>query len=148
MFKNSFFIKIKIILLIIIFIYFNYFNYLIINNKINRQKALRKFKEEEDVPVILISLKAGACGLNLTEAEVVFILDPWWNPQIEQQAIDRVYRIGQTKPVTVYKFIVKDSIEERLLSIQEKKLKISNIVLGDNQTARTLTKDDLISLFE
>src|SRR5690606_39085570 len=79
-----------------------------------REKAIRKFQDEEDCRVFLISLKAGGVGLNLTAADYVYIVDPWWNPAVEQQAIDRTHRIGQTKNIFAYRMICKDTIEDKI----------------------------------
>ena len=85
-----------------------------------------RFQSGKGAPVFLISLKAGGTGLNLTMADYVFHLDPWWNPSAENQASDRAYRIGQTKTVFVYKMITRDSIEERVLELQQKKQHLMN----------------------
>merc|ERR1712159_888017 len=86
-----------------------------------KRSVLRVFKTDPTVTVILMSLKAGGEGLNLQEASNVFILDPWWNPAVELQAIQRAHRIGQTRPVCGIRFITKNSIEERMDQLQEKK---------------------------
>lgn len=100
-----------------------------------------------DVPVFLISLKAGGTGLNLTGADVVIHYDPWWNAAAQNQATDRTHRIGQTKIVTVYKLIVKDSIEEKIQQMQEKKLALAeNIISPDYSSLGTLNKEDLLAL--
>jgi SNF2 family DNA or RNA helicase len=88
-------------------------------------KLLNVSRKMNKTKVFLISIKAGGVGLNLTEADYVFILDPWWNPAVEQQAIDRTHRIGQTKNVFIYKFITKDSVEEKILALQQRKLECS-----------------------
>jgi non-specific serine/threonine protein kinase len=87
----------------------------------HREEEVRRFQEDDNCRLFLISLKAGGTGLNLTAAEYVFILDPWWNPAVENQAIDRTYRIGQNKPVFAYKLLAKDTIEEKILKLQQKK---------------------------
>src|SRR5690606_35519042 len=86
-----------------------------------REKAIHQFQNEPDCRVFLISLKAGGIGLNLTAADYVYIVDPWWNPAVEQQAIDRTHRIGQTKNIFAYRLICKDTIEEKMLILQERK---------------------------
>jgi SNF2 family DNA or RNA helicase len=91
-----------------------------------REAQLEKFKNNSDCRVLLISLKCGSLGLNLTVANVVILLDIWWNPAIEDQAIDRVHRIGQDKPVKVYKFLIKDTVEDNIIRLQDKKV-ISNL---------------------
>ena len=80
-----------------------------------------EFQSEAGPPVMLISLKAGGTGLNLTAADHVFLLDPWWNPAVEDQAADRAHRIGQERPVLVYRLVAKDTVEERILALQAKK---------------------------
>ncbi|VAW29403.1 Snf2 family helicase, partial [hydrothermal vent metagenome] len=88
----------------------------------NRQAEVERFQENDDVKIFLISIKAGGLGLNLTEADYVFLLDPWWNPAVEAQAIDRAHRIGQKKKVFTYKFITKNTVEEKILELQSRKL--------------------------
>ncbi len=108
-----------------------------------RQKQVEKFQNDEDCPIFLISLKAGGFGLNLTAAEYVFIMDPWWNPAIEKQAIDRAYRIGQTKNVFSYKFISKNTIEERIVQLQQKKSAIADdIIQSEESFVKSLEFDD------
>ena len=98
--------------------------------------------------MLLISLKAGNAGLNLTAADYVFLFDPWWNTAVEQQAIDRTHRIGQTKKVFAYKMICKDSIEERIIQLQERKKKLSDELIGEeNGFVKSLTEDDIRFLF-
>jgi SNF2 family DNA or RNA helicase len=110
----------------------------------NRGEIVKKFQEDEKTRVFLISIKAGGVGLNLTEADYVFILDPWWNPAIEQQAIDRTHRIGQTKNVFIYKFITKDSVEEKILALQQRKLKISSALITTEESfIKSLSPEDI-----
>lgn len=112
-----------------------------------RQKEVEKFQTQEDFKVFLISLKAGGFGLNLTAAEYVFILDPWWNPAIEKQAIDRAYRIGQTKNVFSYKFISKNTIEERIVQLQQKKSAIAeDIIQVEEGFVKSLDLEDFMFL--
>ena len=87
--------------------------------------------QQGQTPVFLVSLKAGGVGLNLTAADTVIHIDPWWNPAVEQQASARAHRIGQTRPVTVYRLVVAGSIEERLLALQARKAALAEAVLGD-----------------
>lgn len=95
----------------------------------------------------MISIKAGGVGLNLVEADYVFILDPWWNPAVEQQAIDRSHRIGQTKNVFIYKFITKDSVEEKILALQDRKKTIANqLITTEESFVKSLTADDIKEL--
>jgi SNF2 family DNA or RNA helicase len=110
----------------------------------NRAEAVRRFQEDPDCPLFLISLKAGGHGLNLTAAEYVFILDPWWNPAVEAQAVDRAHRIGQTRRVFAYRLISKDTVEDKILQLQEDKRGLADaIVSADNSILRSLTPDDL-----
>ena len=115
----------------------------------DREKVVNNFNENKKIRVFLISLKAGGVGLNLTSASNVFIYDPWWNPQVENQAIDRAHRIGQKKTVNVYKFITKNSIEEKILKLQERKADLfENIVKDDSSFIKNLEWEDLLELFE
>ncbi|KAJ1630699.1 P-loop containing nucleoside triphosphate hydrolase protein, partial [Pavlovales sp. CCMP2436] len=86
-----------------------------------REEAIRSFSTDDSVRVFLISLQAGGVGLNLVAADTVFLLDPWWNPAVEEQAIDRVHRIGQTRAVTVKRVVMRESVEQRILQLQERK---------------------------
>ena len=113
----------------------------------DRQAQVEQFQEDSNIQVFLISLKAGGVGLNLTAAEYVFILDPWWNPAVENQAIDRSHRIGQKKTVFYYKFITKNTIEEKILKLQEKKARLSrDIVTVEDEVYKQLGKEDLEGL--
>jgi non-specific serine/threonine protein kinase len=97
--------------------------------------------------VFLISLKAGNTGLNLTAADYVYIVDPWWNPAVEQQAIDRTHRIGQTKNIFAYRLICRNTIEEKMIQLQERKRALANdLVADDGAIIKRLTKDDLLFL--
>ena len=110
----------------------------------DRQAKVERFQNDPDCPIFLISLKAGGLGLNLTAAEYVFLLDPWWNPAVESQAIDRAHRIGQTKPVFAYRLIAQDTIEEKVLQLQQTKRDLADsIITADNSVIRDLTRDDL-----
>ncbi|HTO14310.1 MAG TPA: SNF2-related protein [Edaphocola sp.] len=109
-----------------------------------RQKAIKQFQEEDSTRVFLISLKAGGVGLNLTAADYVYIVDPWWNPAVEQQAIDRTHRIGQTKSIFAYRMICKDTIEEKIMLLQERKLNlVKDLIADDSAFFKQLTKDDI-----
>ena len=113
-----------------------------------REKAITEFQNNHDCRVFLISLKAGGIGLNLTAADYVYIVDPWWNPAVEQQAIDRTHRIGQTKNIFAYRLICKDTLEEKMLQLQEQKRALANdLVSDDNAFMKRLTKDDIAFLF-
>ncbi len=114
----------------------------------DRQKAVAEFQENDEVKIFLISLKAGGVGLNLTAADYVYMVDPWWNPATEQQAIDRTHRIGQKKSVFAYKLICKDSIEEKILQLQQKKKSLSaDLISDENGFVKKLTKEDVTYLF-
>ena len=113
----------------------------------DREKAIQQFQNEEKCRVFLISLKAGGIGLNLTAADYVYIVDPWWNPAVEQQAIDRTHRIGQTKNIFAYRLICKDTIEEKMLLLQERKRALaSELVADDSAFMKRLTRDDIAFL--
>jgi superfamily II DNA or RNA helicase len=112
----------------------------------DRDSVIEKFKSGE-VNIFLISLKAGGVGLNLTEADTVIHYDPWWNPAVEEQATDRAYRIGQDKQVFVYKLIVENSVEEKILGLQEQKRKLTNAMIEDSQEKFQLSQDDIRELF-
>jgi len=108
-----------------------------------RERSVHDFQEQEDVRFFFISLKAGGVGLNLTAADYVFILDPWWNPFAEKQAIARAHRIGQDKKVTVIRYIAKDTIEEKILALQEKKKTLSDEVINFKEESLDLERNDL-----
>jgi non-specific serine/threonine protein kinase len=115
----------------------------------HRQAHVDVFQNDPSFPFFLISLKAGGVGLNLTAAEYVIHLDPWWNPAVEMQASDRAHRIGQDKPVFVYKIITRGTVEEKILQLQEKKRAlVNNIISSEASFFKSLTKDDVKSLFE
>ena len=110
----------------------------------NRGDVVKRFQDDEKTRVFLISIKAGGVGLNLTEADYVFILDPWWNPAIEQQAIDRTHRIGQTKNVFIYKFITKDTVEEKILALQQRKLSVARALITTEESfIKSLSANDI-----
>jgi SNF2 family DNA or RNA helicase len=112
----------------------------------DREAVVKEFQSENGPPVLLISLKAGGTGLNLTAADHVFLLDPWWNPAVEDQAKDRAHRIGQERPVMVYRMVAKDTVEERILALQEKKRALVEVALGEGGSAGGLTREDLLEL--
>ncbi len=114
----------------------------------NRSAVVDEFQSEDGPPILLASLKAGGVGLNLTAADHVFILDPWWNPFVEDQAADRTHRIGQTRPVSIYRLVTADTVEERVLALQDKKREIASAALGDSAQASALTRADLLALLE
>ena len=127
-------------------------------NERNKRKVFKKkfvvvaaivdrFQEDENIPVFLISLKAGGTGLNLTGADVVVHFDPWWNPAAEAQATDRAHRIGQKKQVTVYKLITSGTVEEKVLDLQREKRKLLEQVFEESEVANlSLSVDDLRQL--
>ncbi len=114
----------------------------------NRAEVVRAFQEDDNASVFLLSLKAGGSGLNLTAASYVILYDPWWNPAVEAQAIDRAHRIGQTQPVMAYRMITKGTIEEKILTLQQKKQMMSANVLGEGGFSRALDRDDFAYLFD
>jgi SNF2 family DNA or RNA helicase len=109
-----------------------------------RKEHVERFQNDPSVGVFLISLKAGGLGLNLTAADYVFILDPWWNPAVEAQAIDRAHRIGQNRQVFAYRLICRDTVEEKIAALQEQKKDLADAILqADNNLIRDLTAEDL-----
>lgn len=119
-------------------------------NRASRHEAMTAFRVDPHVTVFLISLKAGGVGLNLTSGSRVFILEPYWNPATESQAIDRVHRLGQTRPVKAVHLIVKNSIEERMLALQKHKMELARLTFnepdeeeqGTNRKRKRISKDD------
>eukprot|EP00041_Stephanoeca_diplocostata_P035931 m.1285333 g.1285333 ORF g.1285333 m.1285333 type:complete len:982 (-) comp24780_c0_seq32:2645-5590(-) len=113
-----------------------------------RATVLERFTQRDEIRVLLLTMRVGGVGLNLTAASHVILLDPWWNPAVEEQAIDRVHRIGQTKRVTVKRFVVRDSIEERILELQERKRHLARVAMGKSEHDRRQGRvDDLKLLF-
>jgi non-specific serine/threonine protein kinase len=114
----------------------------------DREKAIQRFQQDDTIRVFLISLKAGGVGLNLTAADYVYIMDPWWNPAVEQQAIDRTHRIGQTKNIFAYRMICKDTIEDKILQLQDRKRALAkDIIADDTGFVKSLTREDVEYLF-
>jgi len=111
-----------------------------------RDRIVESFQTDSELSLFLISLKAGGVGLNLTAADHVFLLDPWWNPAVEDQAADRVHRIGQDRPVMVYRLVAADTVEERILDLQERKRAIADAATGGGVGAPTLSRDELLDL--
>ncbi|MDX2038182.1 MAG: SNF2-related protein [Isosphaeraceae bacterium] len=110
----------------------------------NRAERVERFQNDPSIPIFLISLKAGGLGLNLTAAGYVYLLDPWWNPAVEAQAIDRSHRIGQTQHVFAYRLICSDTVEQKILDLQSKKRDLADAILNaDNRMLSNLTRDDL-----
>jgi SNF2 family DNA or RNA helicase len=115
----------------------------------NRMELVDRFQNEDHEKVFLISLKAGGVGLNLTAAEYVFMLDPWWNPAIEAQAVDRAHRIGQVNTVFSYKFISKNTVEEKILDLQNTKKQLFNDLITEEEGfMKSLSEKDILSLLE
>src|SRR5262249_33278881 len=110
----------------------------------NRAARVERFQTDPSCPIFLISLKAGGLGLNLTAAEYVYLLDPWWNPAVEAQAIDRSHRIGQTQRVFAYRLVCRDTVEEKILELEQKERDLADAILNaDNRLIQNLTREDL-----
>jgi len=114
----------------------------------NRETVISNFQNNDDNKVFLISIKAGGTGLNLTEADYVFILDPWWNPAVEKQAVNRAHRIGQKRNVIVYKYITENSVEEKILNLQKSKSELADLVVTGENTLGKMTNKMISDLFE
>ncbi len=115
----------------------------------DRSSKVEAFQTKNEIRVFLISLKAGGTGLNLTEADYVYLVDPWWNPAVENQAIDRCYRIGQNKNVVAVRLISPDTIEEKIMKLQESKKELVNdLIKTDESVLKSLSRDDLMELFD
>jgi hypothetical protein len=112
----------------------------------DRAGVTAAFQSDDGPPVMLVSLKAGGSGLNLTAADHVFLCDLWWNPAVEDQAADRAHRIGQERPVTIYRLVTTETVEERILALQAQKRGLVDAALGDPSLAAALTKEDLLAL--
>jgi SNF2 family DNA or RNA helicase len=111
---------------------------------VDRQARVERFQQDPGCRLFLISLKAGGVGLNLTAADYVFILDPWWNPAVEAQAVDRTHRIGQERQVFAYRLIARDTVEEKVLQLQETKRNLADAIIGaENSLIRDLTREDI-----
>jgi len=114
----------------------------------DRGAVVREFQEDSGPPVLIVSLKAGGTGINLTAADHVFLLDPWWNPAVEEQAADRTHRFGQKRPVMVYRMVSKDTVEEGILALQERKRRIADVALGEAGQAGGITREELLALLD
>ncbi|MBW2292368.1 MAG: SWF/SNF helicase family protein, partial [Deltaproteobacteria bacterium] len=112
----------------------------------DRGAVVHRFQADDGPPVMLVSLKAGGTGLNLTAADHLFLLDPWWNPAVEDQAAGRAHRIGQTKPVVVHRLVARNTVEEGILDLHARKRALSEVALGAGDAASGLTRDDLLAL--
>lgn len=113
-----------------------------------RQRSVETFQQDVDTPIFFISLKAGGTGLNLTAADYVFILDPWWNPFAEKQAIARAHRIGQTNPVTVVRFIAKNTLEEKIIQLQKRKKELSDSIMHFDEHKLPLDREDIAYILD
>ncbi|HAQ18708.1 MAG TPA: SNF family helicase [Prolixibacteraceae bacterium] len=120
---------------------------LLTGKTLNREEVIRQFQEDRDNHIFLISLKAGGVGLNLTSADYVFIIDPWWNPAAENQALSRAHRIGQDKKVFVYRFISENSIEEKIQTLKSKKSALAEKFISSNNPLNVISEDEILSLF-
>lgn len=114
----------------------------------NREAVISEFQNNDDNKVFLISIKAGGTGLNLTEADYVFILDPWWNPAVEKQAVNRAHRIGQKRNVMVYKYITENSVEEKILNLQKSKSELADLLVPGDNVLGKMTKEMISDLLE
>jgi SNF2 family DNA or RNA helicase len=113
----------------------------------NRQALVRSFQTDPDIKAFIMTLKTGGTGINLTAADYIFIMDPWWNSAAESQAIDRSHRIGQTNPVFCYRLIARDTIEERIQELQNRKKDLAGALLSDDAGAlKSLGADDIAFL--
>ncbi len=112
----------------------------------DRASVVRSFQDEAGPPIMLVSLRAGGIGLNLTAADHIFLLDPWWNPAVEDQAADRAHRLGQTRPVLVYRLVAQDTVEERILALQERKRALAGAALDGADHATAITREELLAL--
>jgi SNF2 family DNA or RNA helicase len=113
-----------------------------------RERIIKKFQEDHDIHLFFISIKTGGFGLNLTSADYVFILDPWWNPAVEDQALSRAHRMGQKKKVFVYRFIAKDTLEEKIHQLQERKSQLAENFINNNNPLKAGDKEELLKLLE
>jgi DNA repair protein RAD5 len=112
-----------------------------------RCETLTRFGGDPNVPVLLLSLRAGGVGLNLVAAQTLYLLDPWWNPAVEEQAINRIHRIGQRYPVSVKRFLMERSVEERILELQKRKEALVKGALAQGEDAKAMRVEDLKELF-
>ena len=116
-------------------------------SKIDRRLRVESFQNDE-TSVFLLSLKAGGLGLNLTKADIVILYDPWWNSAAEEQAMDRSYRMGQEKPVEVYRLIASSSVEEKILELQQRKIGLSSVLGDGSDSLGEMTEEEWLSLFD
>ena len=127
-----------------------YYRYLHGKVRLNKRKQIiDEFNKNRDIKVFLVSLKSGGTALNLTGADYVVILDPWWNPAVEQQAIDRAYRIGQLRDVFAYRILVENSIEEKIKKLQEEKKElVDSLISEESSMIKKLDQNEIINLFD
>ena len=118
-------------------------HHMLTGKTVRREEVVARFEGDERPSVFLVSLKAGGTGLNLTAASYVVLFDPWWNPAVEAQAIDRTHRIGQTRTVIAYRLLTLGTLEEKIWELQQRKAALARDVLGEDGFARTLTRGDL-----
>ena len=114
----------------------------------DRQARVQRFQEDADCRLFLVSLKAGGQGLNLTAADYIYILDPWWNPAAEDQAADRAHRIGQQNPVFIHRLVARNSVEDKIIQLQKRKKALAEGILSASDAAADLTKDDILDLLK
>ncbi|NDD91524.1 DEAD/DEAH box helicase, partial [bacterium] len=116
----------------------------------DRSSVVEQFQSPDGPPVMLLSLKAGGVGLTLTAADYVFLMDSWWNPAVEEQAADRVHRIGQDKPVLICRLVTRDTVEEKILALQQRKKDLADAVIGNTGSASSsvISRDDLLFLLQ
>lgn len=114
----------------------------------DREKIVREFQADGGPSVMLISLKAGGTGLTLTAADHIFLMDPWWNPSVENQAADRAHRIGQTNPVLIHRLVAQNTLEEKIVSLQQSKLALASSLLGETEVSKALTRETLLELLD
>lgn len=117
-------------------------------NTVKRKEVIMQFRQDKNRNVFLISLKAGGVGLNLTQAGYVFLLEPWWNPAVEMQAISRSHRIGQTSHVFAYRYISIGTIEEKILRLQQKKSRLSELFVRSDNPLKQLNVNDIKELID
>ncbi len=114
----------------------------------NRDQVVAAYQKEDGPPVMLLSLKAGGVGITLTAADHIYILDPWWNPAVEDQAADRAHRIGQLNPVFIHRLVARDSVEDKILQLQKRKRALADGILSQSDASADLTKNDILDLLQ
>ena len=114
----------------------------------NRGAVVEKFQANDKIPVFLISLKAGGVGINLTAADYVIHMDPWWNPAVEDQASDRAHRMGQLRPVTIYRLVARHTIEEGIVDLHGHKRELADSLLDGSEMAARMNAEDMLRMLE